>query len=82
MQEGPVGVRHHPPLGLADEVSLLFVWDGPALLDLTKLLQPVIKALRGGGGGEREVKSVCSSHPCYQRHCGMKIFDDVVPASF
>lgn len=47
MQEGPVSVRHHLPLGLTDEVPLLLVWDGPALLDLTQLLQPVVEALRG-----------------------------------
>lgn len=47
LQEGPVSVRHHPLLSMPDEVSLLFVGDGPALLDLTQLLQPVVKTLRG-----------------------------------
>ena len=45
MQEGPVALRHHPLLGLADEVSLLLVRDGPALLGLTQLLQAVVEAL-------------------------------------
>lgn len=46
LQEGSVGVRHHFPLGLSDEVSPLFVWDGPTLLDLTQLLQAVVEALK------------------------------------
>lgn len=46
LQEAPVGVRNHFLLRLTDEVPLLFVWDGPALLDLTQLLQAVVEALR------------------------------------
>ena len=49
MQEGPVALGHHPLLGLADEVSLLLVRDGPALLGLAQLLQPVVEALVVGG---------------------------------
>lgn len=47
LQEGPVGVGHHLLLRLTDGVSLLFVRDRPALLDLTQLLQAVVKTLRG-----------------------------------
>lgn len=45
LQEGSVGIRHHLLLIAPDQVSLLFVRDGPALLDLTQLLQTVIEAL-------------------------------------
>ena len=48
MQEGPVGLGHHPLLSLANEVLLLFVGDGPALLDLTQLLQAIIETLERG----------------------------------
>lgn len=55
LQEGLVGIRHHFLLGLTDEVSLLFVRDGPTLLDLTQLLQTVVKALRGSERTARQI---------------------------
>lgn len=60
LQEGLVGIRHHFLLGLTDGVSLLFVRDGPTLLDLTQLLQTVVKTLRG-----QHVRSAAGSVSSY-----------------
>lgn len=46
MHEGPVRLRNHLLLRLPDEVPLVFVRDGPALLDLAELLQAVVEALK------------------------------------
>lgn len=69
LQKRPVCIRHHFPLSLTDEVSLLFVGDGPALLNLTQLLQTVIKTLRG----ERKVRFILCVDFLRICWCGAKI---------
>lgn len=73
LQERPVGLGHRRFLGPADEISLLFVGDGPTFLGLTQFLQAVVETLRW----RSEVRAAASRSVWRLRAHLKFVFDDL-----